>query len=127
METAELVANMTLDHVATLERPSAEAGFLYASATNRAQSERARRYGPKQFVDLTQRVDSAGLYPDGSHTRLAPDRREIIVGSADQILPVLLVTYEPLSSWVNRKDLLLWSDPNEDRSEVYLSRFPFWD
>ena len=133
-ETAELVANLLLDHVAA-ETPAAAAagavgsggatgGFLHGYATNRARRERMRRYGPKQFVDLRQGVDDAGVYPDGSHTRLSPDRRQIMCGSSEQILPVLLVTYEPLSCFVNRKDLLLWSDPQaycDSTGEGYLN------
>lgn len=134
-ETAELVVNLLLDHVAT-DRPTSlgggdreddsaggtsaggrDGGFLHNYAKNRARTERTRRYGPRQFVDLQRAADENGVYPDGSHTRLSPDRREIIVGSSDQILPLLLITYEPVSCYVNRSDLLLWSDPPQDRTD----------
>eukprot|EP01044_Picomonas_judraskeda_P012833 COSAG03_NODE_1879_length_3397_cov_28.414797_2_plen_668_part_01 len=115
-ETAELIASILLDTVA-LEPMSGE-----GNATNRSRAQIVRRYGPKRYVDLDSRPDEEGVFPDGSHTRVSPDRRELVVGSAEQVLPVLLVTFEPVSCWVNRRDLLLWSDPQEENQEEYLSR-----
>ena len=130
-ERLQIVAEALVgSHAPTQESGASVDAIRERRAADRKVAE-AYRQPLRGFVDLETGPDASGQYPEQSHTRLSPDSRQVIVATAEQVLPLLLVTYEPTrpEDHTQSKLVVLWNDPpsrSNARQKERLPVLPFY-
>jgi hypothetical protein len=116
-ETKDVVVRLMIARCCVAVGGAAAPGTATRCENWQEQQACARKLGIPFFVDLERAPEvtagdiAASFFPDGSQARLSPDRRQIVVASSAQVLPLLLVTYEPVGGAWRRTPAVLWSDP----------------
>ena len=69
------------------------------NSTSKQARNKARRFQRlmEEWYDDIYRPPIHGQYYNGTHSRLSPDTNELIVAASERVLPLLLVTYEPVA------------------------------